>query len=105
MKEATRFKYLFWFCVSVFLLSFSGMMFLLIYPIPEANREMASNTQGFLQGSLMMSAIGFLLTGNINSAMGKKPAANGEGTTTAEFTASVTTEPIKEPKEKDNGPE
>src|SRR5436190_23004398 len=95
MSETLKFKYLFWFSVGVFASSFSAMIFLLVYPIPEANREMASNAQGFLQGSLMMSAIGAVLTGNIASPLGKKKGID-TGTTTAEFTASVTTEPINE---------
>lgn len=72
MSETLKFKYLFWFSFWVFTLSFSAMIFLLIYPIPADNREMASNTQGFLQGSLMMSAIGAVLTGNISSTLSKK---------------------------------
>lgn len=98
MKDATKFKYLFWFCTGVFACSFGAMMLLLLYPIPPENREMASNAQGFLQGSLMMSAIGFLLTGNIYSAMGKKTPGSETGTTTTEIHASVTTEPVQEPK-------
>lgn len=58
-------KYLFWFCVFVFTVSFVAMMCLIYVDFPEKSREMASNTQGFLQGSLIMSAIGFLLTGSI----------------------------------------
>lgn len=67
MKDEIKFHYLFWFCVGVFVLSFFAMMALLFLDIPDSNREMASNAQGFLQGSLMMSAVGFLLTGNIGS--------------------------------------
>lgn len=77
MSETLKFKYLFWFSFWVFTLSFSAMIFLLVYPIPDANREMASNAQGFLQGSLMMSAIGAVLTGNIASSLGKKKAEPG----------------------------
>lgn len=84
-----HFPYLYWFCVGVFLLSFGAMMTLLFCEIPEANREMASNAQGFLQGSLIMSAVGFLLTGNINT-LNKKPAQT-EGTTTADISISTTT--------------
>lgn len=66
-EEGVKFYYLFWFTVSVFFLSFVAMMLLLFLDIPERNREMASNAQGFLQGSLMMSAIGYLLSGNISN--------------------------------------
>lgn len=75
-----QFKYFYWFCAFVFLLSFAGMMSLIFVPIPEASREMASNTQGFLQGSLIMSVIGYMLTGNI-SASQKKPSGPSSGNT------------------------
>lgn len=90
MKDTNHFKYLFWFCVFVFVTSFTAMMALLFLEIPESNREMASNAQGFLQGSLIMSAVGFLLTGNINTGQ-KKPAE--PGTTTADISATITTDP------------
>jgi len=57
---------------------------------------MAANTQGFLQGSLIMSVIGFLLTGNIGD---KK---NDHSKVTTEVTpesTTVTTEPMVQPKE------
>lgn len=91
------YKYQVWFSIGVFVCSFAGMMALLFLPIPDANREMASNAQGFLQGSLIMSAISFLLGGNPKQA---KPGEPINGTTTAEFTASVTTEPVTD---KENG--
>jgi len=67
-------KHLFWFCVGVFVVSFTAMMCLIFIDYPEKSREMAANTQGFLQGSLIMSAVGFLLTGSIgaNNPLGKK---------------------------------
>lgn len=94
IKVDARFRYLFWFCAAVFLLSFSAMMLIIYVPVPESNEGMANNTQGFLQGSLIMSAIGFLLTGNINTTPAKKPV---EGTTTAEVSATITTEPTENP--------
>lgn len=90
-------KYLFWFCVGLFLLSFAAMMSLLFLEIPERNREMASNAQGFLQGSLITSAIGFLLTGNINALRPK--SAQPEGTTTADISATITTSDKESTKE------
>ena len=93
MKD-NHFKHLFWFCVGVFIVAFSAMMALLFVHIPDANREMASNAQGFLQGSLIMSAVGFLLTGNINTA-NKKPVEPGTATIDIQATASTeTNEPI-----------
>lgn len=92
-----HFKHLFWFCAVVFLLSFSAMLALLFFEIPEANREMASNAQGFLQGSLIMSAVGFLLTGNIKVPVAKTPPT--VGTTTADINISTTTTEVEKPKE------
>lgn len=96
--ENTHFKHLFYFCVGVFIVSFTAMMTLLFIEIPEANREMASNTQGFLQGSLIMSAVGFLLTGNIKTTLSKVNPT--DGTTTADINISATT--ITEPKKEEN---
>ncbi len=89
-------KYLFFFCVGVFTVSFVSMMALIYIDFPEKSREMAANTQGFLQGSLIMSVIGFLLTGNI----GDKKNDHSKVTTevTSEST-TVTTEPINQSKE------
>lgn len=89
-------KYLFFFCVGVFAVSFLAMMALIYIDFPEKSREMAANTQGFLQGSLIMSVIGFLLTGNI----GDKKTDHSKVTTevTPEST-TVTTEPIVQPKD------
>lgn len=89
-EEGVKFYYLFWFTASVFFLSFVAMMLLLFVDIPERNREMASNAQGFLQGSLMMSAIGYLLSGNISNPKKEQKVTTEvtqEGTT-------ITEEPI-----------
>ncbi|RNI26642.1 hypothetical protein [Rufibacter latericius] len=92
MKE--QFNKIYWFCVGVFTCSFLLMAALLFIEIPERNREMASNVQGFLQGSLMMSIIGWLLVGSPNQQ--KKKAL--EGTTSAEISATITQEPDTETK-------
>lgn len=88
-------KHLFWFCVGVFVISFVSMMSLIFFEFPEQNREMAANTQGFLQGSLIMSAIGFLLTGNINTGTVKKDQKVTTEVTTEGTT--ITEEPINQP--------
>ena len=90
--NSQHFKQLYWFCVAVFFLSFFGMFILIYITFPAHSRDMANNFQGFLQGSLMMSAIGFLLTGNINSVQRKSP----DGTTTADISATITTESKEE---------
>ncbi len=88
--------HLFWFCVGVFTLSFVAMMALLFVHVPEANREMASNAQGFLQGSLMTSALGFLLTGSL-SPSAKKHIDTQPGTTSIDIQATATTAPESKP--------
>lgn len=93
-----HFIYLFWFCVGVFTVSFIAMVGLIYIPFPIEHRDMASNTQGFLQGSLIMSAVGFLLTGSISSS-NKKIPIDGKTTTELNLTATTVTE---EPKPKEN---
>jgi len=93
MEDRLKFLYLFWFCCGVFILSFLAMMSLLFFPVPEQTREMAANTQGFLQGSLIMSAVGFLLTGSITTNMAKKPDIKTTTEITPEGGTLITTEP------------
>lgn len=92
--DKDHFQYLFWFCVGVFLLSFIAMMSLLFFPVPETSREMAANTQGFLQGSLIMSAVGFLLTGNISASKGSKTDQKVTTEVTPDST-KITQEPVQ----------
>lgn len=79
-SDYKKFLYLYWFCVGVFTVSFVGMMAILFLEIPDKNREMASNAQGFLQGSLIMSAVGFLLSGSIISTKKGDPKDNDNET-------------------------
>jgi len=92
--DKDHFQHLFWFCVGVFIVSFIAMLALIFVPYPSDHRDMAFSTQGFLQGSLIMSAVGFLLTGNITPQSKKN-----EQKTTTEFTpegsTTITTEPVK----------
>jgi len=81
-----HFPHLFWFCVGVFSVSFCAMICLIYIPFPIEHRDMAANAQGFLQGSLIMSAVGFLLTGSISTSA-KKP----DQKTTIEATPTTTT--------------
>lgn len=59
-------RYLFWFCCAVVAMGFTAMMCLIYLPYPNENRDMAFGTMGFIQGSLIVSALGFLLTGSVN---------------------------------------
>lgn len=105
MNSSTRFKYLFWFCVYVFTLGFTAMMLLLFIEIPERNREQAANTQGFLQGSLIMSAVGFLLTGSIALKGNTANPAPQPGTIKMNLTAETTDTETKPDKDENNGGE
>lgn len=97
--ENIHFKHLFWFCVGVFVVSFVAMMALIFLEYPKEHAEQAANTQGFLQGSLIMSAVGFLLTGNIKTSPPKPPLSTGTTMTDINISATTTTEP--KPKEDD----
>lgn len=94
-SDPSHFNHIFWFCVGVFILSFTAMMALVFLKIPEINREMASNAQGFLQGTLISSAVGYLLTGSPPQTKPKlEPIV---GTTTIDLSATTTT--VEEPKQ------
>jgi len=100
--EHEKFIYLFWFCTGVFLLSFIAMMSLIFFNTPVEHRDLVSNCQGFLQGSLIMSAVGFLLSGNIITP-GKKNDQKVTTEVSPDGSATVTTEPAITPKPEDNG--
>lgn len=68
------------------------MVGLIYIPFPIEHRDMAANAQGFLQGSLIMSAVGFLLTGSINTST-KKP----DQKITTEVTPTSTTVTTENP--------
>lgn len=68
------------------------MIALIYIPFPMEHRDMAANAQGFLQGSLIMSAVGFLLTGSINTST-KKP----DQRVTTEVTPTTTTVTTENP--------
>lgn len=97
-----KFVYLFWFCAFVFVLSFSAMMCLIYVPFPDANRDMAFGTQGFIQGSLIMSAVGFLLTGSINAAATIKSKPTGPGSVDFSLSAHTETPTDSTPKPENN---
>jgi hypothetical protein len=64
-------------------------------PIPVGNVRFADTALGFFLGTLITSCLYYLTGGNPTQT--KKGSETGTGATTAEFTASVTTEPIEKP--------
>lgn len=88
MNQNSHFDKLYWFCVG---LTAYGLLFLaaLVWiPIPADNVRFADVILGFITGSLVMAAISFLLGGNAPTPK-KSP---DPGTTTADITATITTE-------------
>lgn len=92
MNGNSLFKHLFWFGATLTFFAFTAMMALIFIPIPVENREMALGTLGFIQGSMLTTSVGFLLTGNVGSLLGKKQPNTPDGTTTAEISATITTD-------------
>lgn len=84
-----QFNKLFWLCVGLISTGFLFLVALVWIPIPEANIRFADVTQGFVTGSMVTGAIGYLLGGNPNNA--KKQTAI-PGTTEIELKATQTTE-------------
>jgi hypothetical protein len=68
--EDRKFILIFWFCVGS---TFCGLLLLaaiIFCPIPKENQQTANVALGFLTGTLITGAIGYLLGGNPTS---KKP--------------------------------
>lgn len=91
MKEPDHFDKLFWFVVSLVAFGLMYMVALTFIPIPKENIRFADTSIGWVQGSVVTSAIAYLLGGN---APAKKNL--NDGTTTADITASITTNTDKE---------
>lgn len=62
--EDKKFTMIFWFCVGS---TFAGLILLaaiIFVPIPKDNQQTANVALGFLTGTLITGAIGYLLGGN-----------------------------------------
>lgn len=59
-----RWVYLFWFCVGIISFGCLILLLLLFAPIPEDNQRHGDIILGFITGSMITGAIGYLLGGN-----------------------------------------
>ncbi len=59
-----HFKELFWFCVGIVLVGFGYIFYVTIAYIPKENQRTVDTVVGFALGSMVMSAVGYLLGGN-----------------------------------------
>ncbi len=59
-----HFKELFWFCVGIVVIGFGYIFYVTIEAIPEKNQRTVDTVVGFALGSMVMSAVGYLLGGN-----------------------------------------
>lgn len=96
MKEGTRFIYIYWFCVSIVFFGAGLTIFLIVWLTPEAAQRVADTAIIFWLSTGVSGVMGYLIGSSAKTEKGK--AGGDTGTTTAEFTASVTTEPVQEPK-------
>jgi hypothetical protein len=89
-----HFEKTFYYIVGCTVVGLSYVFMITFIPIPAGNVRFADTALGFFLGTLITSCLYYLTGGNPSSQIKK---GTETGTTTAEFTASVTTEPIKEP--------
>jgi hypothetical protein len=88
MNQNSHFDKLYWFCVGIVTYGMIFLTALVWMPIPKENIRFADVILGFITGSLVTGAIGFLLGGTAPTA--KKPTE--PGTTTADISATITTD-------------
>ncbi len=82
-----KFILIYWFCVFSTLSGLLLLTAIIFVPIPQSNQQTANVALGFLTGTLITGAIGYLLGGNPST---KKPDAQITQTGDAP-TANVTT--------------
>lgn len=70
MFEDKKFTMIFWFCVGSTLAGMLLLSAIIFVPIPQQNQQTANVALGFLTGTLITGAIGYLLGGNPSA---KKP--------------------------------
>ena len=65
-----KFTLVFWFCVGITSLGLLLLAAIIFIPVPKENQQTANVALGFLTGTMITGAIGYLLGGNPSS---KKP--------------------------------
>jgi hypothetical protein len=87
MKEKDHFDKIFWFLAAAVLIAFAYIFIITFIKVPEQNVRFADTAQGFFLGTIISSVISYFV--------GSSPPAKktpSEGTTTADITATITTE-------------
>lgn len=77
-----KFTLIFWFCVGITTCGLILLAAIIFLPIPKENQQTANVALGFLTGTMITGAIGYLLGGNPSA---KKPESqipvSGDNTT------------------------
>lgn len=68
--EDKKFTLIFWFCVGITACGLLLLAAIIFLPIPKENQQTANVALGFLTGTMITGAIGYLLGGNPSA---KKP--------------------------------
>jgi len=77
-QQNPHFEKIFWFCVFLVFIGFGYIFYVTIFPIPEKNQRTVDTVVGFALGSMVMSAVGYLLGGNPTAQKQKAPDNNVE---------------------------
>ena len=73
-----HFREIFWFCVFIVFLGFGYIFYVTVFEIPDKNQRTVDTVVGFALGSMVMSAVGYLLGGNPAAQKPKPPDTNVE---------------------------
>ncbi len=76
-----HFKELFWFCVGIVLVGFGYIFYVTIAFIPKENQRTVDTVVGFALGSMVMSAVGYLLGGNPSASKKADTKVEGDNNT------------------------
>lgn len=81
--EDRKFILIFWFCVGSTLAGLGLLTAIIFVPIPQQNQQTANVALGFLTGTLITGAIGYLLGGNPSAKKGESSVTQtGDSPTT-----------------------
>jgi hypothetical protein len=92
MKDQNHFSFIFYYIVGCTTAGLTYLFLITFIVIPEANTRHADTVSGFFMGTLITACLYYLTGGNPTQ---KKGAAE-PGTTHAEVTAVITSEPKEE---------
>jgi hypothetical protein len=93
MQNNDNTNHVFWLVVGCLVFSFAYISLITFVPIPKESQRFADTSLGFIQGVVIAGCIGYYLGGN--PAL-KRQTTAPPGTTNAEITASITSEPAKQ---------